>query len=181
MHSDEYNLTDRCPEKKWKFLNGQPNLETFDQVWSEQDNKITVWRYWVIQIMLLLGWFSGIRLFAEHFSTMVLDFRHFNPQWPKLDLFISLLMAQWVDMEAGKIRHWAHVGAWSPYLRLIWDYWLYRSAPRVKKHETEAWFLFSNASMSTHWAIRRVTVVRQNRVLLKFCEIETFSHILMIL
>ena len=63
-------------------------------------------------------------------------------------------MAQWVDIEAEKITHWAHVGARPPYLRLIRDYWFVRKS---KKHEGDAWFLFSNASMSTHWAIRRIT------------------------
>ena len=67
--------------------------------------------------------------------------------------YLTLLLAQWIDMEAGKITHWAHVGAWSPYLRLILDYWFYRIM-------RDAWFLFYNDSMSTHWAIRRVTTFR---------------------
>ena len=67
--------------------------------------------------------------------------------------YLTLLLAQWIDMEAGKITHWAHVGAWSPYLRLILDYWFYRIM-------RDAWFLFYNDSMSTHWAIRRVTMFR---------------------
>ena len=60
--------------------------------------------------------------------------------------FIALLMAQWVDMEAEKITHWAHVDAWTPFLRLIQDCWfvgpLLESVRRVI-------FIFS-----THWAIR---------------------------
>ena len=35
-----------------------------------------------------------------------------------------------------------------------------RIAPRESKnHEWDTWFLFSNASMSTHWAIRRVKAI----------------------
>ena len=43
--------------------------------------------------------------------------------------YITLLMAQWTDMEAEKITHWAHVGAWPPYLRLIRGYWFVESHP----------------------------------------------------
>ena len=31
-----------------------------------------------------------------------------------------------------------------------------------KKHDRDAWFLFSNALMSTHWALRRVTDLPRN-------------------
>ena len=55
-----------------------------------------------------------------------------------------------------KIRHWAHVGAWPPYLRVIQDYWFVGPHQVSRKHERDAWFLFSYASMSTHWAFRRV-------------------------
>ena len=42
-------------------------------------------------------------------------------------------MAQWVDMKAEKITHWAHVGAWPPYLRLIRDYVFFRLHPESQK------------------------------------------------
>ena len=32
-----------------------------------------------------------------------------------------------------KIMHWAHVGAWSPYLRLIWENWFVGSTRSLKK------------------------------------------------
>ena len=39
-----------------------------------------------------------------------------------------------------------------------------RMAPKewVKTHEIDAWFPFSNASMSTHWAIRRFITTKNN-------------------
>ena len=43
-------------------------------------------------------------------------------------------MSQWVDMEAEKIMHLAHVDAWPHYLRLIRDYLSVGSqTQRVKK------------------------------------------------
>ena len=91
VHFDEYNLTDweAVRQKSGNFY-GQPNLETWQRlkpkVWSEQDNKITVWRHWVIQIMLLLGWFSGIRHFWPNISMVFATiYTVFNPKWPKFD------------------------------------------------------------------------------------------------
>ena len=56
---------------------------------------------------------------------------------------VTLLIAQWVDFEA-ETNH---------ALRLL----ICRTAPReLKNHERDAWFLFSNDSISTHWAIRTV-------------------------
>ena len=52
-----------------------------------------------------------------------------STEW--LVFVLTLLMAQWVGMEASASTHWTHVSAWPPYLRLIWD------------------------SIFTHWAIRR--------------------------
>ena len=70
--------------------------------------------------------------------------------------FIALLMAQWVDMEAEKSRTQRMLVRDQP----TWGWFEATDSSdrtqRVKKHKRYAWFVFSNASMSTHWAIRRV-------------------------
>ena len=71
---------------------------------------------------------------------------------------LILLMAQWLEMVAGKITHWAHVGAWPSYLRLIRDNWLFEITPAESKSMRDAWYLFSNAYMSTYWATGKVQV-----------------------
>ena len=70
---------------------------------------------------------------------------------------VNHLMAQWVDMEAEKSRTERMLVRDHSWLILEADLRLpiCRIAPREsKKHKR---FLFSNAFMSTHWAIRRVS------------------------
>ena len=66
-------------------------------------------------------------------------------------------MAQWVDLKAEKSRTERMSVRDHPNWRLFKIWLICRTAPREsKKHGSDAWFLFSNASMSTHWAFRRV-------------------------
>ena len=45
-------------------------------------------------------------------------------------------MAQWAR-KVKKITHWAHVGAWPPYLRLIRDYWFVGPHSESQKNTRE--------------------------------------------
>ena len=99
-------------------------------------------------------------IYAEKFrvftTTFLSVFDYYqNLYWRSIRINLTLLMAQWVDMEAEKITHWAHVGAWPPYLRLFQDYWFVGPHLESQKSTKETRDFF-NASMSAHWAIRRV-------------------------
>ena len=69
---------------------------------------------------------------------------------------ITHLMGQWVH-ESLKNHALSACRCVVLYLRLIRGYWFVGSHPESQKNVRDAWFLLSNASMSTHWAIRRVS------------------------